>query len=132
MANFQLFTNRLKEWNNFSYDLWVLIGSNAVNALGTTFLSFLVLYLIVSLKFSPLQAANIFSLYGLIAIGAGPLAGKIGDRFGSLAVQKCLLFSGGIILVVFPRATTFGSIATLTAAYAICCEGFYLLACGYF
>jgi MFS family permease len=124
MFSLQILRNKIKVWNKFPTDLWILIGANVVNTLGTTFLSFLVLYLTQHMKFTPTQAADIFSLYGLVAIVAGPLAGKLGDRYGTLTVQKVLLLCAGIILIMFPLAKTLTAIVVLTIIYAFCSEGY--------
>jgi len=84
--------------------MWILAVTALVNRAGSMVMPFLTLYLTRELGFSVSQAGFLFFLYGLGAIGAGPLAGRLSDRLGPAAVMKASLFLSGVVLLIYPYA----------------------------
>jgi MFS family permease len=64
------------------------------------------------------------ALYGAVGIAAGPLAGRLCDRWGAERVMRLSLFSSGILLVLFPLVRSSAAVAALTASIAMTSEGF--------
>jgi MFS family permease len=104
--------------------MWVLFWVSLVNRLGTMFIPFLVLYLTRHLGFAPGRAAAMIALYGAVGIAAGPLAGRLCDRWGAERVMRLSLFSSGILLALFPFVRSAAGVAALTVAIAMTSEGF--------
>lgn len=104
--------------------IWVLSGTALVNRVGSMVMPFLTLYLTQSLGFSPSRSGFLFFLYGLGAIATGPLAGRLSDRIGPVAVMKGSLFLTGIALFLYPFARTFPVVAAATVFLAVTSEAF--------
>lgn len=82
-------------------------------------LPFLVLYLTRTLSISPAHAALSLTVYGAAALMAMPVAGRLTDIVGPLAVMKTCLFLSGALLLVFPLAHGFVTILLVTFLFAI-------------
>ena len=104
--------------------IWVLSGTALVNRAGSMVMPFLTLYLTQSMGYSASRAGFFLFLYGLGAVAAGPLAGRLSDRLGPVAVMKASLFLTGAVLIVFPYARSFGKIAAATMTLAVVNEAF--------
>ncbi|HKR59260.1 MAG TPA: MFS transporter [Pyrinomonadaceae bacterium] len=105
-------------------EVWYLCLAILVNRAGTMVLPFLTLYLTVDRKFSAGKAGLALTVYGIAAIIVAPIAGRLSDRLGSLAIIKLSLFFSGLILFVFPFVTSFSGILAMTAIWAFVNESF--------
>jgi MFS family permease len=58
------------------------------------------------------------AVYGASAIVFGPIGGRLSDRFGALRVMRVSLLASGSVLLVFPTAKHFVSVAAMTVLWA--------------
>ena len=104
--------------------VWILSATTLVNRLGTMALPFLALYLTRSRGFSGSQAGLVLTVYGLAALLAGPVSGRLCDRVGAERVARAsLLLSGGTVMA-FPFASSFGMVLAVTIVWALTNESF--------
>ncbi len=115
-------TNPWRSLRELPRDVWIVCAASLVNRLGTMVLPFLVLYLSRSLGIAAPRAALALTVYGVAAMIAGPVAGRLCDRLGSVRVMKFSLFASGAILLVFPLAKTLLSILAATFVWAFVSE----------
>lgn len=104
--------------------VWFLAATTLINRLGTMALPFLVLYLTRSRGFTAGQAGLVIAVYGLTAIVAGPLSGRLSDRIGALRVLQASLFLSGLVVLVYPLGRGRAAILALTIAWAFTNEAF--------
>jgi MFS family permease len=104
--------------------VWILFATTLINRLGTMALPFLVLYLTRSRGFTAGQAGFVVSVYGLTAILAGPTAGRLCDRIGTLRVLQASLFLSGLAVMAYPLGRGRASILPLTIVWAFTNEAF--------
>jgi MFS family permease len=88
------------------------------------FLPFLVLYLTRARGYTPGEAGATLALFGAGALTAGPLAGRLSDRFRPLRVMQFSLTVSGALLLVFPLVTSPVSISALVFLLAFVTEAF--------
>lgn len=105
-------------------DVWVLAMATLINRAGTMVLPFLVLYLTQELGFSAPRAGFALAIYGVGAIIAAPLAGRLSDRIGPLPVMRASLFLAGGLLLIFPFVRGFISVLVVTFFWAVVTELF--------
>ena len=125
----------LKYWKgvgDLPRPVWVVFASTLVNRAGSMVLTFLVLYLTHERDFSPQQAGFVLFLYGVGAIVAAPLAGRLADRWGSVPLMRASLFLSGTMLLVYPFARTFPALVVATIALATLTESFRPAAMSFF
>ena len=125
----------LKYWKDLGdlpRPVWVVFASTLVNRAGSMVLSFLVLYLTRERGFSPEHAGFILFLYGVGAIVAGPLAGRLADRWGSVPLMRASLFCSGGMLLLYSLARTMTVIVVATIALAMLTEAFRPAAMSFF
>lgn len=104
---------------NLPREIWILCAATLVNRAGTMVLPFLVLYLTRTLAISPARAALALTVYGIAALLAMPVAGRLTDRLGPLVVMKASLFFSGLLLFLFPLAHHFAAILGMTFFFAV-------------
>ena len=104
---------------NLPRGIWILCAATLLNRAGTMVLPFLVLYLTHTLAIPPARAALALTVYGLSALLTNPIAGRLTDRLGPLAVMKGSLFLSGLVLFLFPLAHSFPAILAITLVFAI-------------
>jgi MFS family permease len=124
---FSFADSRLNPWRGLGglpREVWLLFATNLINRAGMMVLPFLVLYLIRELGFSPARAGAMLAVYGASAIVFGPIGGRLSDRFGALRVMRVSLIASGSVLLLFPLAKSFTSVAAMTALWAACAEMF--------
>ena len=117
----------LKYWKDLARmprGVWILAITALVNRAGSMVMPFLTLYLTRQLGLTVSQAGFLFFWYGLGAIVAGPLAGRLADRLGPAAVMKASLFLSGAVLLVYPYAHSIGWVMAATLALAVTSEAF--------
>jgi MFS family permease len=104
--------------------VWILFATTLINRLGTMALPFLVLYLMRSRGFTAGQAGFVLTVYGLAAILAGPTAGRLCDRIGTLRVLQASLLFSGLVVLAYPLARGHAAILALTIVWAFTNESF--------
>jgi MFS family permease len=125
----------LKYWKgvgDLPRPVWVVTASTLVNRAGSMVLSFLVIYLTRERQFSAERAGFLLFLYGAGAIVAGPLAGRLADRWGSVPLMRASLFASGAMLLLYPFARTFPALVGVTVALAMVTESFRPAAMSFF
>lgn len=125
----------LKHWRNLRHlprGVWIVFASTLVNRAGSMVLPFLILYLTRDRGFSAGHAGFILFLYGVGAIVAAPLAGRLTDRFGAVPLMRASLLLSGSMLLVYPLARTMPSIVVATLALAMLTEAFRPAAMSFF
>jgi MFS family permease len=125
----------LKYWKgvgDLPRPVWVVFASTLVNRAGSMVLSFLVLYLTRERQFSAERAGFLLFLYGVGAIVAGPLAGRLADRWGSVPLMRASLFASGVMLLLYPFAHTLPALIAVTVALAMLTESFRPAAMSFF
>ncbi len=105
-------------------EVWILFATNLVNRMGTMGLPFLVIYLTASRGFSPSDAGLVLSVYGLSALCTSPFAGRLSDAVGPIRVMKMSLFLSGIVLILFPMASSLTTIVGGTILWSVTGEAF--------
>lgn len=104
--------------------VWVLFAVTLVNRMGTMVLPFLVLYLTRDVGFSAARAGLVLTVYGIGALIAAPLTGRLCDRLGAPRVMQASLVLGALVFFLFPFARSWWWILLASAALAIASEGF--------
>ncbi|MBI5246495.1 MAG: MFS transporter [Elusimicrobia bacterium] len=104
--------------------VWILSASALINRAGMMALPFLTLYLTRALGFTPARAGAMLGLYGAVAFLAGPVAGKLCDRWGTTRMMTGCLTVSGLVMLAFPLAKTPGEVAAMTVLWALSTEGF--------
>src|SRR5215468_8566056 len=104
--------------------MWVLSATALVNRAGTMVMPFLTLYMTQSLGFSASRAGFVLFLYGIAAIPAGPLAGRLSDRIGPVAVMKASLFGTAAVFAVFSAVRSFEAVAAVAMTLGAINESF--------
>jgi MFS family permease len=87
-------------------------------------LPYLMLYLTRELKLSPVIGGYVLATYGIGALFAAPLSGKLTDRLGSFFVMRASLFLTPLMLLLFPHFKSFPAIITCTLIWSIFNESF--------
>ncbi len=120
-------TRVLKAWRDLAKlpaELWILCFATFVNRAGTMALPFLALYLTEDLNFSSARAGVALTLWGLVALLMGPVAGKLSDRWGALFMLETMMASFGIVLLLFPLAHSWAAVLAMTMLFAMTNVGF--------
>jgi predicted MFS family arabinose efflux permease len=118
------FLNAWRDLAKLPRELWLLCLATFVNRTGTMALPFLALYLTESLKFSSARAGIVLTLWGLVALFMGPVAGKLSDRWGALFMLESMMAAFGVILLFFPLAKSWAAVLVMTALFALTNVGF--------
>lgn len=100
-------------------EIWILCVAMLVNRAGTMVLPFLVLYLTTTQGILPGRAALALTVYGAAALVTVPIAGRLSDLIGPVAVMKASLFLSGAILFLFPLAHHFVAILVISFFFAV-------------
>ena len=116
--------NPWKSLRGLPRDVWVLFTVTLVNRAGTMVLPFLALYIAEEngLGFGRTVAGGVLTAYGAIALVMGPVAGRLADRFGAVAVMKISLIGSGIVLLAFPFARTLPALVLVTVLWGAVAE----------
>ena len=104
--------------------VWILSLTTLVNRLGTMALPFMALYLTRSRGYTGGEAGLVLTVYGLSALVAGPLSGRLCDRVGAARVAQAALLLSGAIVMTIPFARTLGAILGITVLWALTNESF--------
>jgi predicted MFS family arabinose efflux permease len=103
---------------------WWLALATLINRAGTMVLPFLLLYLTRCLGWETQSAAWILVVYGTCSMIAGPVSGRLCDRYGSGRVLCVSLASSSAVLLVFPYAQSRPTVTCLTVLLSLCGESF--------
>lgn len=115
------FLKRMNPWSSLAglpELAWWLALATFVNRAGTMVLPFLLLYLTRHLGWEADRASWILLLYGLCSVVAGPLSGRLCDRFGCGRVCWLSLTTSALVLLAFPVAESAQGVGLLTALMA--------------
>jgi predicted MFS family arabinose efflux permease len=114
-----------RAYSGLPREAWFLFAVNLVNASGTMVIFFLSLYLTRRLGFTPAQAGQALSLYGVGSLAGAYLGGLASDRIGSTSVQKLsLVLSGGFLIALGQIRSPWGLLPTLLV-FAIAAGALY-------
>jgi predicted MFS family arabinose efflux permease len=100
-------------------DVWMIAATTFVNRVGMMALPFLVLYLTEYLHVSATRAGLAISVYGVGSLIVGPIAGRLADRIGPLAVVRGSLALTGVVVLLIPLARSFAAVIVLVFVWAI-------------
>jgi MFS family permease len=117
----------LRTWRdlkNVPRELWILCLATFVNRVGAMALPFLVLYLTGKLGFTAGSAGAMLALYGGVSLIAGPMGGRLADRWGARPVMLVSLAASGLALMLFPLAHSVAAVAVMTIFVALTTEAF--------
>lgn len=120
-------TSSLNIWRSLKglpREVWILAAASLVNRAGTMVLPFLVLYLTRELGFSAPRAGLVLAAYGGGSIIAAPIAGRLTDSIGPLAIMRGSLVGTGLLMLAYPFVHTYAAIVVLTVVWALVAEGF--------
>jgi len=104
--------------------IWILSAAALINRAGTMALPFLTLYLTRALGFSPARAGAMLGLYGAVAFIAGPVSGKLCDRWGAGPMMTGCLSVSAVVMMLFPLAKTPAAVVVMTVLWSLSTEGF--------
>jgi MFS family permease len=121
------------QWRAFAHHLvpdfrglprpfWVLFAGTLVNRVGGFVLVFLAIYLTEVRGLTPTQAGAMLSVYGLGAIGGGPLGGALSDRIGRRPTLVWSLIAGGASMLVLGLVTRTVAMTIAAAATGLLYE----------
>lgn len=105
-------------------NVWILFAATIVNRAGSMVLPFLALYLTQSAGLALPHTGWVLGVYGLGALIAAPLAGRMSDRIGAIRVLKLSFFFSGATMLAFPLARTLPSLILAALALSIGTEAF--------
>ena len=101
-----------------------MAAASLVNRLGSMIVPFLALYLVRERGCTAAEAGGILSVYGLSAVVAGPLAGRLVDRVGAPTVMVVALGLAGGFQLVYPLARSRTEVLLATIALGTCAEAY--------
>jgi predicted MFS family arabinose efflux permease len=113
------FPNPYRGLKGLPGDVWMIAATTFVNRVGMMALPFLVLYLTEYLHISAPRAGLAISGYGVGSLIVGPLAGRLADRIGPLAVMRGSLTLTGIVVLLIPLAHSFAAVLALVFVWAV-------------
>lgn len=87
--------------------VWVISGALLVNRAGSMILAFLVLYGTRDLGLPAERAGLAVTGFGIGALLAAPVSGRLADRVPPLSIMQASLVLGGLAAVVLPLARSF-------------------------
>ena len=101
--------DRVNPWRGLAAmprEVWVLFTATLVNKAGSMVLAFLVLYLTRDLGFTAGQAGAVLFVYGLGALVAAALSGRLSDVLGPMVVIRNSLFANGKARRITPERSS--------------------------
>lgn len=123
-----MLSDLLRTWNpwrglgDLPRDIWTLFAASLINRMGTMVLPFLVLYLTQDLGFPAGRAGLVLTFYGLGALVAAPISGRLCDRLGPVRVMRWSLVLSAATFVAFPIARSWPAVMAATAVLSIFSE----------
>jgi MFS family permease len=116
--------NPWRDLRGLPRDSWTLAIVTVINRLGTMVLPFLMLHLTKNLGIEPARAGLTLSGYGVAALTAAPVAGRLSDRIGAARMLKVSLFATGILMWILPMAKAWGAVSLAVFLLGIAAEAF--------
>jgi MFS family permease len=99
---------------------WILLAGEGIASLGFGLVvPYFALYLTGTLGLSPAQAGVLVAVWAVVAIPAQPLGGVLADRVGRRPVMLVGLAGGGLAALGLGVADGLGTVAALTAVWAL-------------
>jgi MFS family permease len=114
-----------RAYSGLPREAWFLFAVNLVNSSGAMVIFFLSLYLTRRLGFTPAQAGQALSLYGLGSLLGAYVGGWLSDRIGSTSVQKISLFLSGGFLIVLGQVRSAAALLPLLFGYSVAAGALY-------
>ncbi|MDP2874645.1 MAG: MFS transporter [Holophaga sp.] len=105
--------------------IWMLALSTLVNRLGTMVMFFLTLYLVQGRGWRAEDAAVAMALYGLGALAASPISGRLADRVGHRRVLAWSLFTSAIAVILIPYVHSRALLYPLIALWSALNQAFW-------
>ena len=104
--------------------MWILCGTIVVNRIGTMVIPLLSLYVTGGLHLPAATAGLLMSMYGATALVIAPLAGRISDRVGYARTMRASLFASGLVLLMFPFATSLPAMMVAVVLLGVTTEAY--------
>ncbi|MBW2459245.1 MAG: MFS transporter [Deltaproteobacteria bacterium] len=104
--------------------LYVLAAALLINRAGSMVIVLLAMYLTRGMGMSAELAGAVVTIYGAGSLCVSPVAGRLCDRYGASRVATTMLTLSGVVLLLFPLATTPPAIITAAIALSLVTEGF--------
>jgi MFS family permease len=102
----------------------VLFAAMLVNRAGTMVLPYLAIYITEGLGAGAEAAGTVLAAYGIGAVVAPTLSGRLVDRFGAVSIMRSSLIGSGLLLLLYPFATGTSTLIALTFALSLVAEAF--------
>ncbi|GAB1441673.1 MFS transporter [Ignavibacteriales bacterium] len=118
---------KINPWQSLAVmpkSMWAVSFATFINRAGSMFLTFLAIYLTKYQGYSIEYAGYVLAAYGIGSLAAGPVVGKLADRFGNLPLMKLSLLLTSGVLFLFPFFDQFWMIIVLTTVLSWVSEGF--------
>jgi MFS family permease len=115
-------TNPWRGVGGLPASVWIVFATSLLNRAGTMVVPFMVLYVTRQLGVRPALAGMSLTVFGIGGLIGAPIAGRLCDRFGAFAVLRGSLILSGLILLVFPLASSFELFLAVTFVWALVAE----------
>src|SRR3954464_3006040 len=115
-------TNPWRGVGGLPASVWIVFATSLLNRAGTMVVPFMVLYVTRQLGVRPALAGMSLTGFGIGGLIGAPIAGRLCDRFGAFAVLRGSLILSGLILLVFPLASSFELFLAVTFIWALVAE----------
>jgi predicted MFS family arabinose efflux permease len=102
----------------------VLFAATLINRAGTMVLPYLALYITEGLRMDAETAGTVLAAYGVGAIVAPFVAGRLVDRYGAPRIMRGSLLGAGALLLVYPSVNGSAGLVLLTFALSSIAEAF--------
>jgi predicted MFS family arabinose efflux permease len=117
-------TTYREAFSGLSRPVWLLSVASLINRAGSMVMPFLVLYLTEKRDFTTAQAGQTLALYGLAAMAASYLGGRLCDRFGPIRIMKASLAGTGLCFLALGHLQGRLAISAMMIALALVGEVF--------
>jgi MFS family permease len=116
--------NVFRQLRALPHTVRVLFVATLINRTGTMVLPYLALYITQQLRADSETAGAVLASYGMGAIVAPAIAGRLVDRYGALRLMRASLVGSGIILLSYPFAHGTATLVGLTFVLSLVAEAF--------
>ena len=115
-------TNPWRGVGGLPASVWIVFATSLLNRAGTMVVPFMVLYVTRQLGVRPALAGMSLTVFGIGGLIGAPVAGRLCDRFGAFPILRGSLVLSGLILLLFPFATSFELFLAITFVWALVAE----------